>query len=865
MLATHRQMGTARPRPLGLGRTSRPLTCRVRAEAGPPNTTEPRNSAPEPSAESGAPSSSAPAPAPVTPATGPSAAPGLDPVQTWLNGTVPLPAGYRTTRRDVMKLGLLGTSAACAWVVLTRSRAMSFASPQALINMVAPPPAPQASPGEGDRVAAFRRYIADLERRGGGKLVPDFPRGADWLNTAPLSMAGPPSRRGSLAGRVVVLDFWTYCCINCIHVLPELAQLEAQFAGAPVTVVGVHSAKFDNEKDSSAIRAAVLRYDISHPVVNDRAMSVWGALGVSSWPTLAVVSPKGRLIAMLSGEGHRQDLEDLITAALQYYGETGDLDGSTPLPLALERDKQAVASALRYPGKIAADVAGQRLFISDSNNHRIVITDLDGNYLDQIGGNGPALQDGSFDAAALNRSQGVAYSARRNALYVADTENHAVRCCDLSARTVVTLAGNGSKGGDYRGGRAGSAQPLNSPWDVELDGPQDSLYIALAGQHQLWRLDLGSGAAALFSGTGSERNQNGPSKFLTSWAQPSGLSLAGDGSGLVYVADSESSSVRVVDPGSGGSSLKAGGDPVFSDNLFRFGDADGFGPEALLQHPLAVLSSADGEVVYVADSYNHRIKALYPNTSEVVTLAGSGAAGFKDGDGTEAAFSEPAGLALGPNGTVIVADTNNNAIRILDPKTRRVSTLSLTGVPAPRVDPLAAISASAAAAAAGPPPLPPGTQLVRADRPLAVGAAGSQLTVTIGLPANYHLTKGAGSSYYTQLLAAGGGAAASAAAATAVSLRPSSGELPDTAAPAVTITLAPAAAAAAAAAGTELLLRVFAKVYYCQQNDVCLFDQVCFEVPLRLGAEGAGAGGSAALALRYELVPAAAGPAMVFQ
>ncbi|GIM03392.1 hypothetical protein Vretimale_8094 [Volvox reticuliferus] len=267
-------------------------------------------------------------------------------VRGWLNQPVPLPAGYRTTRRELLKLTSLAGAAGCLYVAVSRAKAMSFASPQALINALVPPPAPKTLDESTDRVSAFKRYIADLERRGGGREVPEFPKGADWLNSAPLTLSYPPSTRGSLAGRVVVLDFWTYCCINCIHVLPDLAQLESQFAGAPVTVVGVHSAKFDNEKDSSAIRAAVLRYDISHPVVNDRSMSMWAALGVSSWPTLAVVSPGGRLIAMLSGEGHRQDLEDLITAALQYYGEKGQLDGSAPLPLALERNKTQPAAAV---------------------------------------------------------------------------------------------------------------------------------------------------------------------------------------------------------------------------------------------------------------------------------------------------------------------------------------------------------------------------------------------------------------------------------------------------------------------------------------------------------------------------------------
>ncbi|EFJ50214.1 hypothetical protein VOLCADRAFT_80356 [Volvox carteri f. nagariensis] len=774
-----------------------------------------------------------------------------------------MPAGYRTTRRELLKFASLAGAAGCFYVAATRSKAMSFASPQALINALMPPPAPESLDG-GDRVAAFKRYIADLERRGGGREVPDFPRGADWLNSAPLTLTGPPTSRGSLAGRVVLLDFWTYCCINCIHALPDLAELETQFASAPVAVVGVHSAKFDNEKDSSAIRAAVLRYDISHPVVNDRGMAVWAALGVSSWPTLAVVSPGGKLIAMLSGEGHRQDLEDLITAALQYYGETGQLDGSTPLPLALERNKtppeSAVASPLRYPGKIASDLSSGRLFVSDSNNHRIVITDLNGRFIEQIGGNGPALRDGSFETAAFNRPQGLVFSPRRNQLFVADTENHAVRCCDLTSNTVITLAGNGSKGRDYRGGRGGSAQPLNSPWDVELDARQDYLYIALAGQHQIWDLELSSGTAALFSGTGAERNQNGPTPFTTSWAQPSGLSLAGDGSGLMYVADSESSTIRVLDLGSGGSGLKVGGDPLFSDNLFRFGDKDGFGAEALLQHPLAVLSSADGSAIYVADSYNHRIKALNPNTNEIVTLAGSGAAGFRDGVGTAAQFSEPAGLCRGPNGTILIADTNNSAVRILDPKTQRVSTLGLTGVPDPRVDPLAAIAAGATVPGLA---VPAGFQLVRTLQPLAVGPSGSSLTVTVGLPPGYHLTAGASSSYYCQVLAAAPGADA-----TATVVRPASGQLPDSVAPSVTLSVSPAAAPRAQSPPggyDRLLLRVLAKVYYCQQNDVCLFEQICFEVPLEVAGTAAPAAGPTAVALKYDIAPPAAQPAFILQ
>eukprot|EP00198_Chlamydomonas_reinhardtii_P004277 XP_001693613.1 predicted protein [Chlamydomonas reinhardtii] len=357
---------------------SHSVACRATPE-GPVGTSEPP-------ASSEAPGAPPPAGTPAQPAQPKEAPRGGDGVQRWLSGRVDLPAGYRTSRRDLLKLVSLAGGAGCLWVAGTRLEAMKYASPAALMNALAPPPE-----------------------------VPDFPRGADWLNSAPLTLTGAPaSARGSLTGRVTVLDFWTYCCINCIHVLPDLAQLEAQFAGAPVCVVGVHSAKFDNEKDRA----------------------------------------------------------------------------------------QAGASPLRYPGKLATDLSGGRLFVSDSNNHRVVITDLAGNFIEA----------------------GLAYSPRRNTLYVADTENHA---------TVVTLAGNGTKGRDYRGGKGGSAQPLNSPWDVALDAKEEYLYIALAGQHQIWDLELSSGLAGLCSGSGAERNQNGPTPFTTSWAQPSGLSLAGDGSNLI--------------------------------------------------------------------------------------------------------------------------------------------------------------------------------------------------------------------------------------------------------------------------------------------------------------------------------------------
>ncbi|BAT86122.1 hypothetical protein VIGAN_04374300, partial [Vigna angularis var. angularis] len=515
-----------------------------------------------------------------------------------------LDGGLQGSRRDILRYGSLGIAISCLIFTLNNWKAMQYASPKAVWNQlfgVALPPLEQKDNSRYDRIQQFVNYISDLESRGNAQIVPEFPSKLDWLNTAPLQF------RRDLKGKIVLLDFWTYCCINCMHVLPDLDALEKKYKDMPFVVVGVHSAKFDNEKDSEAIRNAVLRYGISHPVVNDGDMFLWRNLGISSWPTFAIVGPDGKLLAQLAGEGHRKDLDDFVEAALLYYGKQNMLD-NTPISLNLEKDNdpRLLTSPLKFPGKLAVDVLNNRLFISDSNHNRIVVTDLDGNFIVQIGSSGEeGLNDGSFDDATFNRPQGLAYNAKKNILYVADTENHALREIDFVNEKVRTLAGNGTKGSDYVGGGKGGTQLLNSPWDVCFHPFEETIYIAMAGQHQIWEHNLLEATSRAFSGDGYERNLNGSSSTNTSFAQPSGLSLSQDLS-KIYIADSESSSIRVVDLKTGGSQLLAGGDPMFADNLFKFGDQDGIGSDVLLQHPLGVMCANDGEI-YIADSYNHKV------------------------------------------------------------------------------------------------------------------------------------------------------------------------------------------------------------------------------------------------------------------
>ncbi|XP_070024129.1 protein SUPPRESSOR OF QUENCHING 1, chloroplastic-like isoform X2 [Nicotiana tabacum] len=717
------------------------------------------------------------------------------------SGAVSSVGGVQVTRRDVVRYGSLGIAASCLLFTITNWKAMQYASPKAIWNLLfgtgSPPFEQKEDASRSQRIQQFVDYISDVDARKSTAIVPEFPSKLDWLNTAPLQL------RRDLKGKVVLLDFWTYCCINCMHVLPDLEFLERKYKDMPFVVVGVHSAKFDNEKDLEAIRSAVLRYGITHPVVNDGEMNLWRELGVNSWPTFALVGPNGKLLAQLAGEGHRKDLDYLVEAALLFYGRKKLLD-STPIPLRLEKDNdpRLLTSPLKFPGKLAVDILNNRLFISDSNHNRIVVTDLEGNFLVQVGSTGAeGLRDGNFDDATFNRPQGLAYNAKKNLLYVADTENHALRVIDFVNETVRTLAGNGTKGSDYEGGGTGTAQLLNSPWDVCFEPENGIIYIAMAGQHQIWVHETSDGVTRAFSGNGFERNQNGSSSTNTSFAQPSGISLSRDLK-EAYIADSESSSIRAVDLRTGGSRLLAGGDPIMAENLFRFGDHDGIGSEVLLQHPLGVLCGKSGQI-YIADSYNHKIKKLDPVSRRVTTLAGVGQAGFKDGAAVAAQFSEPSGIVEAENGRLYIADTNNSVIRYLDLNKSEVEvlTLELKGVQPP----LKSRSLKRLRRRSG------------ADSQTIVVNGGSSnegtLNLRISVPEGYHFSKEAQSKFSIDF--------DPDAAAVVDSLE---GNLSQEGSAVVHFRRSSASTSTG---------RVYCKVYYCKEDEVCLYQSLTFEVPFQ--------------------------------
>ena len=539
--------------------------------------------------------------------------------------------------------------------------------------------------------------------------APELTGARGWLNTdKPLSLA-------ALKGKVVLLDFWTYGCINCVHIIPDLKKLETKY-DKQLVVIGVHSAKFENEKETENIRRIILRYEIEHPVANDADFDIWTRYGVRAWPTQVLIDPAGYVVGSVSGEGHYDTLDRAIAGVAEEFRKRGELN-EQPLSLVLERAKTA-ALPLAFPGKVLADEKNNRLFIADSNHNRVVVARLDGTVIETIGTGERGAADGAFESSSFYRPQGLALD--NDALYVADTENHLVRRVDLKARKVETIAGTGRQMEDY--GLSGPARtiPLNSPWDLQLVGR--TLYIAMAGPHQIWKLDLDKQEVQTFAGSGREARIDGE-LAKAGFAQPSGLAWSGK---TLFVADSEANIVRAIDTSAPSPSVRtlAGGD------LFEFGDEDGRGDDVRLQHPLG-LAALDGKIL-IADTYNHKIKQLDPLDGTVKTLFGTGKPG--QADGAEPSFYEPGGLSVA-GGKLYVADTNNHAVRVVDLKTKQTATLMLKGLQPPA----AKVEATSDAA-------PNSEEIKLASQRLRAQSAGA-LVVDVALPAGYHLNPSAPQRY----------------------------------------------------------------------------------------------------------------------
>ncbi|TQM64730.1 NHL domain-containing thioredoxin family protein [Humibacillus xanthopallidus] len=426
--------------------------------------------------------------------------------------------------------------------------------------------------------------------------------GRGWLNTGGRSLD-----LADLRGRVVVIDFWTFCCVNCLHVLDELRPVEARFPDA-LTIVGVHSPKFEHEADPDALAAAVERYAVHHPVLDDPELTTWRAYTARAWPTLVVVDPEGYVVASMSGEGHGPGLAALVAELIEEHAAKGTLqpgdDPYVPPP--------AADTALRFPGKAAALPDGS-VIVSDTANHQVVHLESDlETERARWGGRGD-----------LTEPQGVLLATPEVAdrlgvdLLAADSVHHQLKGIRFSDGSIHVLAGTGVQLRERTGGGPALEQALSTPWDLAWF--EGRVVIAMAGTHQLWAWTPGdtiaAGTVEVLAGTTNEGLRDGP--VLDAWfAQPSGLATSADGTRL-WVADSETSALRSIRRDDDGALVV---ESHVGTGLFDFGHRDGDAGQALLQHPLGVTVLPDGSVA-VSDTYNGAMRRYDPASGQVTTLA----------------------------------------------------------------------------------------------------------------------------------------------------------------------------------------------------------------------------------------------------
>ncbi|MBQ1023190.1 NHL domain-containing thioredoxin family protein [Micromonospora sp. C95] len=463
-------------------------------------------------------------------------------------------------------------------------------------------------------------------------------RGRAWLNTG-----GRQLTLADLRGKIVVADFWTFCCINCLHVLDELRPLEQKYADVLV-VIGVHSPKFEHEKDADALAAAVERYGVHHPVLDDPELDMWQQYAARAWPTLAVIDPEGYVVATMAGEGHADGLARLIDDLIATHEAKGTLHrGDGPYVPVAEPE-----TTLRFPGKAVALPDGG-LLVSDSARHRLVELAADGETVVRTVGTGDrGRTDGAAGAATFSEPQGLCLLPPQVAevagydLVVADTVNHLLRGVRLATGEVLTVAGTGRQWRSTVDDHAHDARSvdLSSPWD--LAWYDDKIVVAMAGIHQLWWFDPVKRTAGMYAGTTVEALRDGP--LAEAWlAQPSGLAVSTDGNRL-WVADSETSAIRYVENGVLGTAVGQG--------LFDFGHVDGPAAQALLQHPLGVCALPDGSVL-IADTYNGAVRRYDPASDRVATVA--------------TGLAEPSDLVLNADGAVLVVESAAHRITRLAP------------------------------------------------------------------------------------------------------------------------------------------------------------------------------------------------------
>lgn len=462
--------------------------------------------------------------------------------------------------------------------------------------------------------------------------APELPDDLEWFNTK-----DEPIKLSDLRGKIILLDFWTYCCINCQHVLPELSELERRYPDNLV-IIGIHSPKFPNERVVENVQKAINRHYIRHPVAHDPSFTIWKQYAIKAWPSIIYIDPEGYIVGVLRGEGKSKQLDKMIQQSIK----EADAKGILKTQRITTQSVPEPNLELKFPGKVYAGV--DRLFISDSGHNRVIECMPNGRIVQVYGSGAPGLLDGNGAETAFENPQGLVQTS--NFLFVADTGNHVIRRIDLLTREVTTIAGMTKRGKVKNFDIYDDALkvPLNSPWALEYD--EGILYIGMAGSHQIWAMDQNKQTIQVLAGTSVEGINDGEGQQAT-FAQPSGLSIGDDIEKNLFLVDAETSAVRAI-------RLRDNVVRTFAGKgLFDFGSVDGNKDVALLQHPLGIAYDPKRKVLWIADTYNQRLRRVKISSGVVQSVR------LKD------ELHEPAGLSL--KGDILyIADTNAHRICSVD-------------------------------------------------------------------------------------------------------------------------------------------------------------------------------------------------------
>jgi peroxiredoxin len=469
--------------------------------------------------------------------------------------------------------------------------------------------------------------------------APEFPAGLEWFNVT------HPVRLAEQAGQLVLLSFSTFCSVYCQHVLKDIHYLGRKYKD-DLVIISVHSPKFPGERRRSHVHKAINRHHINCPLVHDPELKLWNAYGIKAWPTQVLIDRDGIILGAISGEGKLDRLEQVIR---HQAGKRTVRPPGTRTAVSCTRSPEPSA-ALSFPGRIIA--SADRVYIADSGQNRILVTSGSGHVLRQYGSESPGFIDGNGSAAAFNNPQGMVLADEF--LYVADEGNHAIRRIHIHTDDVVTIAGTGKAGGELGSPAAmPTAVSLNSPNDLAIK--EGDLYIAMTGLHQIWRLSLITNTIEVFSGSGREGLVDGAPN-AAAFAQPTGVTILGN---RLYTADASASAVRCVNLVTGGVTTLVG------EGLFSYGGNDGTGTAARLQSPLDIKADLAHKMLWVADTYNNKIRRIGVESQFVSSLV------------LDRSLDEPGGLAFHDN-TLYIANTTAHEILRLNPDDGHAEALNVT-------------------------------------------------------------------------------------------------------------------------------------------------------------------------------------------